>query len=90
MVEFLLKYNNIECWTLFVAIATFVVTCVALYYNYHSNKKRKKSELARKIALYKELDEPFSFFGLDHTVADRMRMEKNMLKVEIEQLMKEV
>lgn len=82
--------NLVEILTLIVSIATLLVACFSLYYSYRSNKKRKREELARKQALLESFDAPLAMYGLDHTVADQMRMKKTMLKIEIEELKRQL
>ncbi len=88
--EFLSEYNTVENWTLFVAIATFIVTLFAYIHTRRSEKRRIKSEIARKEAQFKRLDDRFTLMGIDHTVADMMRVQKDFLKDEIEQLRKDL
>jgi hypothetical protein len=76
--------------TLFVAIATLYVSFITYRYTKQSDKKRKIEELARKQALLDSFNKPYAMFGLDSTVSDQMRMKQNMLKVEIEELKKQL
>ena len=76
--------------TLFVAIATLYVSVITYRYAKTSDKKRKREELARKQAILDSFDAPFAMYGLDHTVADQMRMKKTMLEVEIEELKRQL
>ena len=84
------EYITVESLTLIVAIATFIVTCLAYRYARKSNKKRIKDELSRKEALLRTMNNNYFMMGLDHTVADRMRAEKSLLEAEIEQLKKQL
>ena len=81
-----MKDLTIEVWTLIVAVASFVVSCLAYCYSRKSDKHRIKSELARKRAQYKALDSRFTSFGVDHTVADSIRIQKMLLEAEIKEL----
>ncbi len=90
MVEMLKEYNTVEVWTLVVAIATFIVTCLSYWYNRKSDKRRIKSEIAHKEAQIEALDGRYTMMGVDHTVADSYRVQKEILRVEIEQLRKEL
>ena len=83
-------YITVDSLTLIVAIATFIVTCLAYRYARKSNKKRIKDELSRKEALLRTMNNNYFMMGLDHTVADRMRAEKSLLEAEIEQLKKQL
>lgn len=76
--------------TLLVSIATLYVSYITYRYAKQSDQKRKREELARKQALLDSFDAPFAMCGLDHTVADQMRMKQNMLKIEIEELKRQL
>ena len=76
--------------TLLVAIATLYVSAITYRYAKMSDQKRKREELKCKQALLDSFDEPFAMYGLDHTVADQMRMKKTMLKIEIRELKKQL
>lgn len=86
MFEFLKTYNSIEVWTLIVAIATFIVTCLANRYNRKSDKRRISQELRRKKALLDAMNNEYFSMGVDHTVADKLRTDKWLLEAEIKQL----
>lgn len=86
MVEWIKTYNTIEVWTLIVAVATFIVTCLSYRYARRSDKRRIKSEIARKQALLNTLSDRFTTMGVDHTVADSMRVQQRLLDAEIEEL----
>lgn len=86
----IIKGLTVEDWTLIVAIATFIVSCLAYRYSRKSAKRRIESELARKRAQYKALDNRFGMMGVDHTVADSIRVQRMMLQAEIEELEKQV
>ena len=83
-------YITIESLTLIVAIATFIVTTCAYIYTRKSDKRRIKAEIRRKQAIIDSMEDRFAMMGVDHTVADSMRMQKMMLHAEIEQLKKEL
>lgn len=87
---FLLESITIEWWTLIVALATFIVTLFSYIHARRSDKKRIMSEITRKEAILKSLDNPFAMMGVDYTVADSMRMQKMMLESEIEELKKQL
>ena len=87
---YLRTLNTIEGWTLIVAIATLAVSiCSYLYYR-KSDKRRIKSEIARKQAIFEQMEDRFTTMGVDHTVLDNVRVQKMLLQAEIEQLKKEV
>ena len=83
-------YITIESLTLIVAIATFIVTTCAYVFSRKSEKRRIKSEIKRKQAIIDSMEDRFAMMGVDHTVADSMRMQKMILHAEIEQLKKEL
>ncbi len=76
--------------TLLVAVATYRISKKAYDYARMSDKKRIKDELARKKALLRAMNDRFFLEGMDYTVADRMRAEKKLLEVEIEELKKQL
>ena len=76
--------------TLLVAIAAFVVSWLAYRYTRNSDRKRVKDELARKEAILRRMNDRFFTMGMEYTVAERMRVEKSLLEVEIEELKKQL
>ena len=80
------EYITVENLTLIVAIATFIVTCLAYRYNRKSDKRRIRQELERKKAQLDEMNDGFFMMGVDHTVADKLRTDKWLLEAEIKQL----
>lgn len=82
--------NHIEILTLVVAVVTLVVTCLAYRYTRKSDKKRIKSELARKESQLRSLENGFRFNGMGNSGMDELRIKKAMLESEIEQLRKEL
>lgn len=88
--EYLRTLNTIEGWTLIVAIATLVVSLCSYIYSRKSDKRRIKSEIARKQALIDKMDDQFTTMGVDHAVADNIRVQKMLLRAELEQLKEEV
>lgn len=87
---FQIESITIEWWTLIVAMATFIVTLFSYIHVRRSEKKRIMSEITRKEAILKSLGNPFAMMGVDHTVADSMKMQVMMLKSEIEELKKQL
>ncbi len=83
MVE-LKEYMTIEVWTLIVAIATFIVSCLAYIYNRKSDKKRIKSLIARKEAQLKAIE--FASSHTEYTVSQHYMVQKAALNAEIEEL----
>ena len=88
--DFIEKLNSIGGWTLIVSGLTLIVTWLSYKYVRKSDKKRIKDELARKEALLRTMNDRFFMMGVDHTVADKLRAEKALLEVEIEQLRKQL
>lgn len=69
-----------------IMVATLIVACLAYRYNRRSEKRRIQSEIARKKAQLRALEDPFSMSGVDHTVADKIRVKIDMLRADIEEL----
>ncbi len=80
----------VEILTLIVAIATLFVTCFSLWYNYRSNKKRKKEELARKEALLNRMEMHDFWIGMNQSVANTIFPQKKLLEAEIEELKRQL
>lgn len=83
--EILKEYNTIEFWTLIVAIATFIVTCLSYRYNRKSAKRNVRKEIQRKEAQLKAM-ETSSQWGVEYSMASYLRVEMAALRAEIEQL----
>ena len=88
--EYLSTLNTIEGWTLIVAIATLAVSSCSYLYIRKSDKRRIMSEIARKQAILRQMEDRFTTRGVDHTIMDSMRVQEMLLYAEIEQLKKEV
>ncbi len=76
--------------TLLVSIATLYVSYITYRYAKMSDRKRIKGEIKCKEALLRTMNDRFFLEGMDYTVADRMRAEKKLLEVEIEELKKQL
>lgn len=85
MLELLKTYNTIEVWTLLVAIATFVVTCLSYRYSRKSSKKNLRNLIARKQAQLKAMEESMRW-GVEVSAAAHLRVEIAALRAEIEEL----
>ena len=87
--DILKEYNTIECWTLIVAIATFIVSCLAYRYNRKSAKRHVRQEIQRKEAQLQAM-ETTSQWGVEYSMASYLRVEMAALRAEIEQLKKQL
>ena len=85
MLELLKTYNTVEVWTLIVAIATFIVTCLSYRYSRKSSKKHLRSLIARKQAQLKAMEESMRW-GVEVSAAAHLRVEAAALRAEIEEL----
>ena len=85
MVELIMKYNTIEVWTLIVAIATFIVTCLSYRYTRRSSKKYLRNLIARKQAQLTAMEESMRW-GVEVSAAAHRRVEIAALRAEIEEL----
>ena len=85
MVELIMKYNTIEVWTLIVAIATFIVTCLSYRYTRRSSKKHLRNLIARKQAQLTAMEESMRW-GVEVSAAAHLRVEIAALRAEIEEL----
>lgn len=85
MVELIMKYNTIEVWTLIVAIATFIVTCLSYSYTRRSSKKHLRNLIARKQAQLTAMEESMRW-GVEVSAAAHLRVEAAALRAEIEEL----
>ena len=85
MVELIMKYNTIEVWTLIVAIATFIVTCLSYRYTRRSSKKYLRNLIARKQAQLTAMEESMCW-GVEVSAAAHLRVEIAALRAEIEEL----
>ena len=77
--------DNIDILTLIVAIATFIVTCLAYRYTRRSNKKQLRNLIARKQAQLTAMEESMRW-GVEHSAASHLRVETAALRAEIEEL----
>ena len=68
---------------LIVGVATLIVSYLTYRHARKADKNRKIEELARKEALLQKMNDSFSMMGLDHTVADKVRIDKSQLETEI-------
>jgi hypothetical protein len=85
MFELLKTYSTVEVWTLLVAIATFVVTCLSYRYSRKSSKKNLRNLIARKQAQLKAMEESMRW-GVEVSAAVHLRVEIAALRAEIEEL----
>jgi hypothetical protein len=85
MFELLKTYSTVEVWTLIVAIATFVVTCLSYRYSRKSSKKNLRNLIARKQAQLKAMEESMRW-GVEVSAAAHLRVEIAALRAEIEEL----
>lgn len=85
MFELLKTYSTVEVWTLIVAIATFVVTCLSYRYSRKSSKKNLRNLIARKQAQLKAMEESMRW-GVEVSAAAHLRVETAALRAEIEEL----
>jgi hypothetical protein len=85
MFELLKTYSTVEVWTLLVAIATFVVTCLSYRYSRKSSKKNLRNLIARKQAQLKAMEESMRW-GVEVSAAAHLRVEIAALRAEIEEL----
>lgn len=85
MFELLKTYSTVEVWTLLVAIATFVVTCLSYRYSRKSSKKNLRNLIARKQAQLKAMEESMRW-GVEVSAAAHIRVEAAALRAEIEEL----
>ena len=83
--KILLDSNIIDVLTLLVAIATFIVTCLAYRYSRRSNKKRLRNLIARKQAQLTAMEESVRW-GVEVSAAAHLRVEMAALRAEIEEL----
>lgn len=83
MVEWIL--HNIEVLTLIVAIATFIVTCLAYRYNRRSDKSHIRNLIARKQAMLQGMEKSMQW-GIEVSAAAHLRVEMAALRAEIEEL----
>ena len=83
--ELIRTYNTIEVWTLIVAIATFIVTCLSYRYSRRSSKKHLRSLIARKQAQLTAMEESMHY-GIEVSAASHLRVEAAALRAEIEEL----
>lgn len=82
----LLVSNTIDFLTLLVAIATFIVTCLAYRYSRRSSKKHIRNILARKRATLKGIENTLRFGQIEYSAAAHYRVEMEALKAEINEL----
>jgi hypothetical protein len=85
-IKLLLDSNTIDILTLLVAIATFIVTCLAYRYSRRSSKKYIRNLLARKRATLKGMEDSMSWGGVEVSAAAHLRVEIAALKAEIKEL----
>lgn len=83
--KILLDSNIIDVLTLLVAIATFIVTCLAYRYSRRSSKKHLRNLIARKQAKLTAMEENMRY-GIEHSAASHLRVETAALRAEIEEL----
>ena len=81
--EWLLQH--IDVLTLIVAIATFIVTCLAYRYARRSDKRKLRNLIARKRAKLKGMEEGLRW-GVEVSAAAHLRVEMAALRSEIEEL----
>ena len=79
-------YMTIEVWTLIVAIATFIVSCLAYRHNRRSDKRRIKSELARKRAILRGMENHMKWGQVEFSAAAHLRGEMAGIEAEIMEL----
>lgn len=77
--------ENIDILTLIVAIATFIVTCLAYHYTRRSSKKHLRNLIAKKQAQLTAMEGSLRW-GIEHSAAAHLRVEMSALKAEIEEL----
>jgi hypothetical protein len=75
---------------LIVGVATLIVSYLTYRHARKADKKRKIEEIARKEALLQNMKNDFFMKGLDHTVADKVRIDKSLLETEIEILKSQI
>lgn len=75
---------------LIVGIATLFVSYSTYRYTRKADKNRKIEELARKEALLQKMNDSFFMMGLDHTVVDKVRIDKSQLETEIKILKSQI
>ena len=85
MMELIRTYNTIEVWTLIVAIATFIVTCLSYRHARRISKKHLRNLIARKQAQLKAMEESMRW-GVEVSAAAHLRVEIAALRAEIEEL----
>ena len=78
-------YLTIDVLTLVVAIATFIVTCLAYRYSRRSSKKYLRNLIARKQAQLTAMEESMRW-GVEYSAASHLRVETAALRAEIEEL----
>ena len=83
------EYITVETLTLIVAVATFVVTVLALCYNRKSEKMNKRNLIASKEAQLKAMRDA-SRLSLNATDYGRYHVNESQLEAEIEQLKKQL
>ena len=79
-------YFTVENITLLIAVATLIVTFLTYKHTIRSEKRRIRQELKYKQAQLEEMNDRFLTMGVDHTVADKIRVDKRLLEIEIKQL----
>ena len=77
--------ENIDILTLIVAIATFIVTCLAYRYSRRSSKKYLRNLIERKQAQLKAMEESMRY-GIECSAASHLRVETAALRAEIDEL----
>lgn len=77
--------ENIDILTLIVAIATFIVTCLAYRYSRRSSKKYLRNLIARKQAQLTAMEDSMRY-GVEFSAASHLRVETAALRAEIEEL----
>lgn len=77
--------ENIDILTLIVAIATFIVTCLAYRYSRRSSKKYLRNLIARKQAQLTAMEDSMRY-GVEYSAASHLRVETAALRAEIEEL----
>ena len=80
------EYFTVENITLLIAVATLIVTFLTYLHTLRSEKRRIRQELKYKQAQLKEINDRFLTMGVDHIVADKLRVDRRLLEIEIEQL----
>lgn len=82
--------ENYDFITLAVGILGVLIGILSVFQANKDNKSKIKSEIKKKEAQLRVLNDSFTTMGIDHTVADKIRTDRSLLEAEIKELKKQL